>query len=75
MVLPSHAILHDLKGSKMTNEKLMLAGLERYMLEIGLLPQNATDALPDLKEDTRHLCLVKGYFNDSRDSLGGVVPF
>jgi hypothetical protein len=59
----------------MTNEKLMLAGLERYMLEIGLLPQTATDALPDLKDDTRHLCLVQGYFNDPRVNLGGVVPF
>ena len=59
----------------MTNEKLMLAGLEQYLLEIGVLPQTATDALPDLKEDTRHLCLVKGYYNDPRDSLGGVVPF
>ena len=59
----------------MINETLMLAGLEQYLLEIGLLPQTATDALPDIKEDTRHLCLVKGYFNDPRDSLGGAVPF
>ncbi len=59
----------------MTNETLMLAGLEQYLLEIGVLPQTATDALPDLKEDTRHACLVKGYYNDPRVSLGGAVPF
>jgi len=48
--------------------------IERHLRELGVLPETATEALSDAKDDPRHLQLSKGYFNDPRGPDGS-VPF
>jgi len=52
----------------------MAAEMERYLQELGVMPQTATEALSDAKDDPRYLNLAKGYFNDPRGA-DGLLPF